>query len=623
MSINTLIKKVTSDKILLEYIMTEAKPTSVTGDEAAASGARGEMAAGRAKEIMARMGVNLPELDTIFSIQQLSVEPFKLSYVLQDLLDNPEELTLPKSQTFTGLARVVKDSNNLILEFKPQNSESTFLIKFTESNEVYTVLPGTKKKIIALAVGESEGKFYTVEFGPSFVTTIKSGDLETEGEEYKVGDTVDFTTDGGENGKGGITKIDGDNFTIGDGKGGTVIVNRKNIKKGGEDNNSTQNEKEGNFYNGKDLKEVNAKLSSTKDKARWFNILTAYKDDPEFQKIFLDAIIDGTKSIKINQQPLLTALKGLKSQGLLEAPTSMSGNQRKYLKVKLNLQNFMFDVFSIFAKVAKNGRNSQTFQVIKDFYKQLYFIATKGKTSIADVQTRKQLWKKLVGSFKNFLVSFSKLSEMIKGNGKQNSGKNVKVKNMPKASMSNTGVAEDFYRYISDNTELIFEADEDQKKSNTTAKIYLKGIVLGPKGKAKKDGDIETTYGGGGKGGEQGKPLTNTSMEDKKFYPVIGRLYDVEKSDTPSDLNVKEIINLFNQGDQNLEIRKSMSGDKGENFSIIIKKSGSGDGFLMVKPKDGGLINWTSSKPIDVLIGKKALGYPQEPFEGVLILKNR
>ena len=162
--------------------------------------------------------------------------------------------------------------------------------------------------------------------------------------------------------------------------------------------------------------ELNKNLDETKSLSQPLKEIGKYKDDSEFQKIFLDAFINTTKSVKINKKPLLQTLKDLQSQGLLEAPTSMSGRQRKYLKLKLELQNFMTAVMKLFASVYKAcKKNSKTFQVIKNFFKQLFNIASQGKSNISDEQTRKKLWGKLMGNFSQFLNTLNKLPNMEKG----------------------------------------------------------------------------------------------------------------------------------------------------------------------------------------------------------------
>lgn len=184
-----------------------------------------------------------------------------------------------------------------------------------------------------------------------------------------------------------------------------------------------------NICNAKNLNELNKNLDEAKSLSQPLKEIGKYKDDSEFQKIFLDAFINTTKSVKINKKPLLQTLKDLQSQGLLEAPTSMSGRQRKYLKLKLELQNFMTAVMKLFASVYKGcKKNSKTFQVIKNFFKQLFNIASQGKSNISDEQTRKKLWGKLMGNFSQFLTALNKLPNMEKGKVEKTEGQPKKEK---------------------------------------------------------------------------------------------------------------------------------------------------------------------------------------------------
>jgi hypothetical protein len=133
-----------------------------------------------------------------------------------------------------------------------------------------------------------------------------------------------------------------------------------------------------NCTNCKNLNELNKLLNKVKSDSKNLAAFKDYMKDDEFRDIFFSAIADVNQSVKINKQPLVKALADLRSQGLIEAPT---GRQRKYLKYKLDFQNFMTDVFKLFAGLSKCGKESQTFGAIKDFYKQLYVIATQGKNA--------------------------------------------------------------------------------------------------------------------------------------------------------------------------------------------------------------------------------------------------
>lgn len=133
-----------------------------------------------------------------------------------------------------------------------------------------------------------------------------------------------------------------------------------------------------NVCNAKNVNELNKLLNKIKSDSKNFSVFKNYMKDDEFRDIFFSAIADVNQSIKINKQPLVKTLAALRSQGLIEAPT---GRQRNYLKFKLDFQNFMNDVFKLFIQLSKNCKNNETYNVIKEFYKQLYIIATQGKNA--------------------------------------------------------------------------------------------------------------------------------------------------------------------------------------------------------------------------------------------------
>lgn len=199
------------------------------------------------------------------------------------------------------------------------------------------------------------------------------------------------------------------------GKPYTIIEIKEggDTEKGGEGNNP---------YRGGDIDDANTILKDLKGETDTFKTISQYKDDPEFQRIFLDSFIEANKSIKINNEKLGVTLKKMRSAGLLEEP-GMSGLKRKYLNLKLSLQKFMNNLFKLFGKLHKNGRESNLYKIIKQFYKDLFLIVRQGSANISDEKTRKILWKKLLGSFSNVLGGLKKSSEFIKskykGTGKE------------------------------------------------------------------------------------------------------------------------------------------------------------------------------------------------------------
>lgn len=176
-----------------------------------------------------------------------------------------------------------------------------------------------------------------------------------------------------------------------------------------------------NICNAKNLNELNKILAETKSLSQPLKNVSTYQKDPEFRKLFLDAFISSTRPIKINKEPLLTTLKKLKENGLLEYGESgdgyMSGSRRNYVKLTYqDLQKFMDSLMKLFAGVYKAcKKTSKTFQLIKNFFKQLFVIASQGKGNISSEKSREQLWKKLLGTFSNFLRDLNKLPDMEKG----------------------------------------------------------------------------------------------------------------------------------------------------------------------------------------------------------------
>lgn len=534
--------------LINKSLITEAP---VSGDKTAQTLVKGGEHLAKAKKRLGDLGIHdLPSLNGVTTIDQLSIEPFKFTFAIQ-VKDDIEALTLPKPIRVNSLARVI-ESKPLTLECKNMDNNELFTLVFTVDSELTTRLPGTKKDIKAL-VSESndrDGKFYTVSIDDLQSIIGEEGGNKKEGNGKKSED-VDKEDEGGD--------------------------------KGGDDK---PKDKKPNYYNGKDLKEVNQKLSELKDKANFFKIISSYKDNSEFQDIFLDAIINSTKSIKINQKPLHTTLKDLKNSGVLEADQEFSTSKRKFLKIKLNLQNFMVDVFSLFAKVAKNGRQSRTFEVIKKFYKELFLITSKGKTSISDKQTRTILWKKLMGSFSNFLSSIRKLPEMTKGSiGKdEKKGKEINVKNTPKTT--NITTVESIIDTISKSL-LIIEQDE---KVETTGKIYIEKIVLGPKAEAKRDGDVnnynKSVRGGSTKWSGLVRDLPKPKSTDDFQQMVVNfELVDKDKLDDNQKNVFDKITRKLNFSDRkqyDVGVRRSMTEDN----TIVIRFEPTKVIVCEVKPGD-------------------------------------
>jgi hypothetical protein len=147
------------------------KEAPISGDKAAQDIAKAEGGIAKAKDRLARLQItDIPGLDSINTIDQLAIEPFKFDFLLQ-IPDNPQGLTLPVPHPFETLARVV-EKNPLTLEVKT-NEGVLFKMIFTKEEELITQLPGTKEpiigksnKVMALVSedGKEEGKYYSIQF---------------------------------------------------------------------------------------------------------------------------------------------------------------------------------------------------------------------------------------------------------------------------------------------------------------------------------------------------------------------------------------------------------------------------------------------------------------------------
>ena len=161
----------------------------------------------------------------------------------------------------------------------------------------------------------------------------------------------------------------------------------------------------------------------------------------------------------------------MRSAGLLEEP-GMSGLKRKYLNLKLSLQKFMNNLFKLFGKLHKNGRESNLYKIIKQFYKDLFLIVRQGSANISDEKTRKMLWKKLLGSFSNVLGGLKKSSEFIKskykGTGKEtNESIIIEAEGDKKIIFTEIGVTEDDI----DNSAKDFADENDLDEENPDVEI--------------------------------------------------------------------------------------------------------------------------------------------------------
>jgi hypothetical protein len=136
----------------------------VSGDKTAKSVVKARGHLEKAKERLSNLGIHdIPSLDGVNTIEQLKIEPFKLSFLVQ-VKDNQEELTEPKPKRVDCLARVINEKP-LTLECKSKSDGKLFTLEFIKDEELNTRLPGTKKGVRALETqkgNNNKGKFYSV-----------------------------------------------------------------------------------------------------------------------------------------------------------------------------------------------------------------------------------------------------------------------------------------------------------------------------------------------------------------------------------------------------------------------------------------------------------------------------
>jgi len=337
----------------------------------------------------------------------------------------------------------------------------------------------------------------------------------------------------------------------------------------GDDLIKGEGDEENNYYNGPDIDDVNNELKDLKNESEAFKVISKYKDDPEFQKILLDSFISGTKGLKMNQKPITDTLRDLRKNGLLEADEPMSGRKRNYLKLKLGLQKFINQLFKLFAKLHKSGRNSITYNVIKKFYKQLFFIITKGQSNISDQKTRDRLWKQLLGNFSDLLKGLANSREFVKGKGgkKPQQNENFILEEVRKEQIIFTdfGITdkqiEDSVDDMTDDEKLDVTGltpDETQKMNDLAFLLYGKdtGRLL-PRFSRKYPG-ISKLFGLVKKGGYE------TSLEKSKEKWGVSRFDFSGESD---DVRSMKNLPMFN-----VQFETPLNYDDGEGNKLKINK---------------------------------------------------
>lgn len=190
------------------------KEAPVSGDKAALNVAKAQGSLKKAKDRLQSIGIyEIPGLKNINTLDQLAIEPFKFSFLLQ-IPDNPQGLSLPNPHPFKTLARVI-EKKPLTLEVKTDGG-LLFKMIFPKEEELITQLPGTKEPIIGksnkvmalVSEGDGEkGKFYSIEFdhAKELVDESKENEKNKKEEEGEEGEGEEG--EDGENNNGKVKQL--------------------------------------------------------------------------------------------------------------------------------------------------------------------------------------------------------------------------------------------------------------------------------------------------------------------------------------------------------------------------------------------------------------------------------
>ena len=182
------IKKLTKEQ-LNEALKPIIIKEDVTGDKAAARTASAQDKVEKVKRrIEKRAGVTIPELDNIFTLEQLAIEPFYISFNIQ--VPEPKETNLNKNFVqvwnrlelaspigFSSVLAGVDEIDPFTLIIKDESGD--FKIRFNNDILKSQTLTGTKKKVPALKTsgsyspGKSVGKKYDVQISKNFFESVK------------------------------------------------------------------------------------------------------------------------------------------------------------------------------------------------------------------------------------------------------------------------------------------------------------------------------------------------------------------------------------------------------------------------------------------------------------------
>lgn len=208
-------------------------PAPISGDRAAQRLAQVKNSLSDVEERMRKYGVyDLPELAGINTLEQLSIEPFRFTFIIQ-VPEDQQSLDLPDHIQLVTVSRV-RQADPLILDFILENEQhgipandnsNPYSVEFTQNDELTVNLPGTNRNIRALQseTGRRKGRFYHVRFNmPPF--NINEGEIIADDLIFEANGTV----------CGGKIKI-GQKVTFKSGKHKGqlfTVTNKKGVKSG-------------------------------------------------------------------------------------------------------------------------------------------------------------------------------------------------------------------------------------------------------------------------------------------------------------------------------------------------------------------------------------------------------
>ena len=230
------IKKLTKEQ-LNEALKPIIIKEDVTGDKAAVRTASAQDKVEKVKRrIEKRTGVSMPNLDSIFTLEQLAIEPFVMSFNIQVPEPDIKDLELFEPIGFSRVFCRIVDDNPFTIEVKYE--PNNFNVIFTELPT--ETIPGANKKtkkIPAIKANEgyaskgTEGKFYKVQLTKNFLEVAKEiSENKNQEEQFNEGDIVEYEKDDGTTGRGKFVKEEGEFIIIETEDGQKIKIPKNKIK---------------------------------------------------------------------------------------------------------------------------------------------------------------------------------------------------------------------------------------------------------------------------------------------------------------------------------------------------------------------------------------------------------